>query len=161
MNNEKALSLPDRQGAPPETSRPSRERPFPHSQLNQNAPRELQEALFERARELPGVTVGDSLVSVPGARAFHLDDEHAEGPRSAFQAGTEFAHLHPPHDGSLHLTLPPGAYEEVRAKGWGEPHPVSGTMMLFGPRDDSELEIVWKIVQSSYRFATGVLRDDG
>jgi hypothetical protein len=128
---------------------------MPHTQLTQNAPDELQEALFERARALPGVTVADSHVSVPGARAFHLDEGFAAGPQQAFQAGREFAHIHPRHDGSLHLTLPPGAYQEVLEKGWGEPHPISGTMMVFGPRDKAELETVWQILSTSYSYATG------
>lgn len=158
MDAEDALAephVPARSGPPPRTSRPTRGRARPHSQLSQNAPPDLQEELFARARALPGVTVGASHVSVPGARAFHLERSVAGGPPEAFQAGTEFAHIHPAHDGSLHLTLPPPLYEEVLEKGWGEPHPISGTMMLFGPRDEAELEVVWQILQASYRFATG------
>jgi hypothetical protein len=115
----------------------------------------MQEKLFARAASLAGVSVGDSLVSVPGARAFHLDPGLARGPAQAFQRGREFAHLHPVHDGSLHLTLPPDIYEEVLAKGWGEPHPVSGTMMVWGPRNDEELDVVWRLVHASYAYATG------
>lgn len=154
------MQLPDRTGPAPATTHPSIDHPHPHQQLNQNAPFELQEQLFDRARGLPGVTVADSLVSVPGARAFHLDEQLAAGPAAAFQRGTEFAHLHPSDDGSLHLTLPPKVYEAVLAAGWGEPHPISGTMMLFGPRDTDELETVWRILQASYRYATGDAEDD-
>lgn len=152
-----SLSVPHREGDRPTTSRPSAEHPFPHQQLDQNAPPAVQEALFQRVVELPGITVGRSLVSLPDARAFHLDKELARGPRAAFQRGTEFAHIHGDYDGSLHLTLPPDLYERVLEAGWGEPHPVSGTMMLFGPRDDAELELVWQIVHASYRYATGDL----
>jgi phospholipase/carboxylesterase len=115
----------------------------------------LQEELFRRARALDGVRVGESLVSVPGARAFHLHEDFAHGPRDSFQRGREFAHLHPGHDGSLHLTLQPDVYREVLAKGWGEPHPVSGTMMIWGPRSEEELEVIWSLVRSSYLYATG------
>jgi hypothetical protein len=115
----------------------------------------MQEQLFVRAQSLPGVTVGKSLVSVPGARAFHLDEALARGPAGAFQRGREFAHLHPAHDGSLHMTLPPSLYEEVLANGWGEPHPVSGTMMVWGPRNEEELEVIWSLVRASYAYATG------
>ena len=150
------IDLPARAGPVPRTSRPRRgEPPTPHVQLTQNAPPELQEALLQRAEALLGVTVGDSHVSVPDARAFHLDGALARGPAEAFQAGTEFAHLHPPYDGSLHLTLPPEVYRAVQAGGWGEPHPVSGTMMVFGPRDPAELEVVWRLLLASYRFARG------
>lgn len=96
-----------------------------------------------------------SLVSVPGARAFVLDEEAAAGPADAFQAGREFAHLHPPSDGSLHMTLPTDVADEAYEKGWGEPHPVSGTPLIFGPRDDDELEVIWFLLQASHRFATG------
>ncbi len=149
--------LPARQGPPPLTTRPSTENPYPHQQLTQTAPAELQERLFRRAATLPGVTVGDSCVSVPGARAFHLDEALAGGPEAAFQCAREFAHLHPPGDGSLHLTLPPSVHADARAKGWGEPHPISGTMLLFGPRDEPELETVWQILLVSYRYALGDL----
>jgi luciferase-like monooxygenase len=149
------VELPSRSGPKPDTTRPSPTEPRPHKQITQNAPPEMQEELFRRASSLAGVSVGDSLVSVPGARAFHLDETLARGPREAFQRGREFAHLHPVHDGSLHLTLPPEIYQEVLAKGWGEPHPVSGTMMIWGPRDAQELEIIWSLVRASYAYATG------
>lgn len=149
------LRLPNREGARPETTRPTPADPHPHAQRSQNAPSTLQERLVAMAAALPGVTVADSLVSVPGARAFHLDASLASGPPEAFQRGTEFAHVHPAYDGSLHLTLPPEVYQEVLSAQWGEPHPISGTMMVFGPRDDDELETVWQILQTSYRYAAG------
>jgi hypothetical protein len=40
-------------------------------------------------------------------------------------------------------------YQEVLAKGWGEPHPVSGTMMIWGPRNEEELDIIWNLVRAS------------
>ena len=123
--------------------------------MSQNAPEHLQERVLEHVASLPGVSVGDSLVSVPGARAFHLDADRAKGPADAFQRGTEFAHLHPPHDGSLHATVPPDLYREIVDKGRGEPHPISGTPMLFGPRDDEELEVVTRLLDASYSYATG------
>ena len=145
--------LPTRQGPRPETTSPTRDHPFPHQQLDQRAPEDLQEELFQRATRLPGVVVGRSLVSLPESRAFHLDEGHANGPREAFQRRAEFAHIHTDNDGSLHLTLPPDLYAEVLATGWGEPHPVSGTMMLFGPRDHDELEVAWRIREGSWRWA--------
>jgi phospholipase/carboxylesterase len=106
--------------------------------------------------QIPGVTVGRSLVSVPGARAFHLDRELANGPAEAFQAKTEFAHLHPVHDGSLHLSLPSDVIQDAIDRGWGELHPLApGAMMVFGPRNREELEVVWRLVRASYRWARG------
>jgi Luciferase len=158
---QRRFELPLRPGPKPDTTRPSREHPEPHRQISQIAPPEIQEQLFTRAQSLAGVTVGKSLVSVPGARAFHLDEALARGPDKAFQRGREFAHLHPAHDGSLHMTFPPDLYEEVLAKGWGEPHPISGTMMIWGPRDEDELEVIWSLVRASYEYATGRLDQEG
>lgn len=147
--------LPIRDGERPRTTSPTRDNPFPHQQIDQRAPEHLQEALFQRASRLPDVRVGRSLVSLPESRAFHLEPGAAGGPAAAFQRGTEFAHIHTDNDNSLHLTLPPDLYTEVLEKGWGEPHPVSGTMMLFGPRDDDELEVAWQILQASWSWARG------
>ena len=148
-----SFHLPLRPGPRPRTTAPTRTRPFPHQQLDQLAPEPLQEALFQRAVRLPHVWVGRSLVSLPESRAFHLDVEAAKGPAAAFQRKTEFAHIHTDNDGSLHLTLPPALYDEVKATGWGEPHPVSGTMMLFGPRNAEEVEVAWVILHASWRWA--------
>ena len=126
-----------------------------HAQPPQNDTVELAEKLFERARGLTGVITGESLVSVPGARALFLEESLAEGPEEAFQAGTEFAHIHPAYDGSLHVTLPTLMVREVEDKGWGERHPVSPSVMVYGPRDEFELEVVWRLLDASYRFATG------
>jgi phospholipase/carboxylesterase len=115
----------------------------------------LQEELARRALELPGVSEAASRVSVPGARAFVLDEESAIGPPEAFQVGREFAHLHPPEDGSLHMTLPREVAETAFAQGWGEPHPISGTPLIFGPRNEAELEVAWQLLRSSYEYASG------
>jgi phospholipase/carboxylesterase len=150
-------TLPQRAGERPKTLYQ-----MPHQQDSQIAPPEMQEALLERIAALPGVIVGPSGVSVPGARAFHLDPGHAAGPRDAFMVANEFAHLHPAYDGSLHLVLPEPAAREVIARGWGEFHPLveQGGMpptmvMVYGPRDEAELETVTQIVRASYDNATG------
>lgn len=144
------LNLPKRQGAAPDVIGPQ-----PHGQRSQNAPLRLQTELVERALNLPGVSEADSLVSVPGARAFMLDSDLANGPDEAYQKEREFAHIHPPEDGSLHMTLPPSIAEEAFQSGWGEPHPKSGTPLIFGPRNEAELEVVWTLLKSSYEFAAG------
>jgi phospholipase/carboxylesterase len=134
----------------------------PHIQLDQNAPPELQELLFERARALAGVRVEPSMISVPGARAFVLGEEVASGPLEAFMIGREFAHLHPPTDGSLHMMLPLKLAGAVDSHGWGELHPVArmgvippNAMMVYGPRDEGELEVVCELLRASHAFATG------
>jgi phospholipase/carboxylesterase len=148
-------TVPVRRGPPPKTTHPTREQPGPHQQLSDIAPRALQEELLRRVRTLPEVEVGWSAISVPFARGFHLKPHAAKGPAKAFQRGSKFGHLHPEHDGSLHLNLPRALYDEVLQAGWGEPHPISGTMLVFGPRDEAELEVVWRLVSASYNWATG------
>ena len=157
--SEQIFSLPHRRGLPPRTTVSN-----PHQQLDQNAPPELQEALFKRVQGLDGVNIEPSRISVPGARAFILDEELALGPSEAFMIGREFAHLHPSHDGSLHLMLPEALVESVIEKGWGELHPVARrgwlpptALMVYGPRDPEELETVWVILQASHVFACGRL----
>jgi Family of unknown function (DUF5519) len=142
--------LPRREGPAPQVIGPR-----PHAQRSQNAPAHLQQELADRALRLPGVSEAPSGVSVPGARAFVLADEVARGPGEAFQVGREFAHLHPPEDGSLHMTLPRQVAQAAYAKGWGEPHPVSGTPLIFGPRDEAELEVIWSLLRGSYEYAAG------
>lgn len=148
--------LPPRRGARPEVSWT-----IPQQQESQNAPTDLQERLFDSIRELTGVEVGPSRISVPGARGFTLhdgsDDEHAF---LVPQVG-EFAHLHPSYDGSLHVVLPTDLAANVSTQGWGRPHKWPGTrlspgfMLIHGPRDDEELTTVRAIVAASHAYASG------
>src|SRR5919204_7021636 len=142
-------TMPRRKGPPPDAIGPRQ-----HAQRSQNAPAALQEELVQRALELPGVSEAESGVSVPGARAFVLEEASARGPREAFQVGREFAHIHPAEDGSLHMTLPDQVAQAAYAAGWGEPHPISGTPLIFRPRDQAELETVWGLLRTSYGHAS-------
>jgi hypothetical protein len=143
-----------RAGARPKTTPTN-----PHTQLDQNAPRALQEQLFARASGLANVIVGPSLVSVPGARAFHLPWCRRPAP-AGFMVEREFAHLHPASDGSLHMTLPPAIVDQVIANGWAERHPLAGKhglpdniVMVYGPRDAAELELVAALLAASHAHA--------
>jgi Family of unknown function (DUF5519) len=151
-------ALPKRSGPAPRTT-PSN----PHQQLDQQ-PEDpaVREDLARRVFALADVTQEPSGISVPGARALVLAPDAARGPREAFMVGTEFAHLHPPPDLSLHLTLPEELGEEAVAAGWAELHPVARAgaipptaFMVFAPRDADELETVYGLVVSSHRFASG------
>jgi phospholipase/carboxylesterase len=148
--------LPERDGPRPQVSTKT-----PQEQLSQNSSPALQEELYARLSSLPGVVTRPSAISVPGARAFTL--AAGSGPQDAFlvpQAG-EFAHLHPSHDGSLHVALPPAMAADVVTKGWGVAHPLAGLrvtpgmVMVFGPRTSSELEVVSAIVGFSHDWAGG------
>jgi hypothetical protein len=133
----------------------------PHTQLDQNAPVPLQERVFAFARSLPGVVVGSSLVSVPGARAFHLPGADPAVERAgAFMIENEFAHLHPSPDGSLHMTLPPAVAGTTVDNGWAEYHPLAGRhglpgniVMVYGPRDEAELAVIEALIRASHAWA--------
>jgi len=76
--------------------------------------------------------------------------------------GREFAHLHPSPDRSLHMALPPDVVRTAIEQGWAELHPVAarglipGTaVMVYAPRDPEEVDIVARLVETSWRFARG------
>ena len=136
----------------------------PQQQLDQQ-PEDgtVQAELAERVFALPHVTEEPSRISVPGARALVLDPEAASGPPASFLIGTEFAHLHPAPDQSLHLTLPPDRAAAEIENGWAEYHPfvlrgqIEPTRLLvYAARDRDELEKVSELVVASHAFATGV-----
>ncbi|MBF6297107.1 phospholipase [Nocardia amamiensis] len=151
------LDLPRRSGDRPRTREHN-----PHQQLSQIAPPDLQEELWSRMTTLDGVLLGRSGVSLPDTRALHLRPTLAKGPGEAYLAGTEFAHLHGRGDGSLHMCLPNDVVTQTVQQGWAELHPMArqgflpGTLvMVYGPRDREELEVIWRLVRISHRFARG------
>jgi phospholipase/carboxylesterase len=116
--------------------------------------------LAEQAFALPGVQERPSLISVPGARALWLQEDEPAGPPEAFMVGREFAHIHPLPDGSLHMVLPADWVEEAVRKGWAEPHPLARSgyipatvVMVYGPRDAQELEVVMVLLRASHGTA--------
>lgn len=148
--------LPERKGVRPRATSSN-----PHTQLDQqpvdDRPRRLLE---ERLAQLPDVVWRSSMISVPGARALTLPADAAQGPPEAFMIGTEFAHLHPGSDHSLHLVLPPEVASRVVEAGWAEQHPIarrglitSGAVMVYAPRDEEEAELVSRIVTASFEYA--------
>ncbi len=152
-----SLNLPQRRGSKPETTNS-----LPHSQLTQHGPDHVIDELHSWCFSLPHVNNEESGISVPGARALVLHDAtHCN--HEAFMVGREFAHIHPhPDNGSMHAKLPPDDAREVIEMGWGESHYLVtqghyplGLVMVFSPRDETELDTVKMIVQRSYEYATG------
>lgn len=142
-------TLPRRAGPAPDVVGPA-----PHAQRSQIAPVMIQEELWSRMRALPYTYMAPTLVSVSHARALHLAEGIGSSPPERFQRGREFAHLHPHHDGSLHLSVPGSVMEQVVDARWGVPHPVQDALLVFGPRDRDELEVVWFLVRESYEWVS-------
>lgn len=149
--------FPRRAGPKPITTRHE-----PHQQVTQHGGAELWDEMVARASALADVTVADSLVSVPGALGFFLDESVAKGPADAFHIEREFAHIHPRPDGSLHLQLPLDLAAFAMGAGWGEPHTYvfrglsqPNSIMLYAARNGEELDIIWTLVEESYRYARG------
>ena len=149
-------TLPRREGP-----RPAVSWTIPQQQESDNAPAELQEALFARMAGLPGVESGPSRISVPGARAVLAPD--ATGPEEAFlvPSAREFAHLHPSYDGSLHVVLPLDLAADAVAKGWAQVHMLAGIrlspgfVLVYGPRTEAEVDVIAGIIEASHRLALG------
>ncbi|GAA3250004.1 hypothetical protein GCM10017691_61490 [Pseudonocardia petroleophila] len=150
--------LPVRGGPPPEVTTTT-----PQSQVTQTAPAALQEELWTRLTALDAVTTAAATVGPEGTRSLLLDRTAATGPDSAYLLPDlgEFAHLHPDPDGSLHAALPDELAYDAIAKGWAVPHPLagvrvhSGTVLVPGPRDAGEVDVVAGIVAAAHRHATG------
>jgi hypothetical protein len=154
------LQVPVRRGP-----RPSATPTNPHTQLDQIAPVELQDRLRDHALALPGVSRGESQVSVPGAIAFYLDAP-PEPPTIQAVLGGEWGHIHPHSDGSLHLNVPTALAERLIAAGWAEFHclvapgfipPV--VIMLYGPRDVDDFAVCAAVVEEAYLAAGGARSD--
>ena len=169
------IDLPQRTGPKPMTTDYA-----PHEQLDQNPPPDTYALLKDKVFDFPLVERRPSIISVPGSEALWLtevpghscaeavgDDDKGivnwlKGSCCHFMRGNEFAHVHPPYDGSMHMMLPVEQVKEMIAKGWGETHPLvpSGqmpetTVMVYGPRDAAEVEIVLGLIGVSYQFALG------
>lgn len=154
------MTLPTRHGSRPQTSGP-----MPNIQLDQLGSAELQEALKARFFALPDVEERQTVVSDPRARAMWLRDEVPIGDPDAFMGGREFGHFHP-WDRSMHAILPMDAARAAVDAGWAEVHPAvpllglpENRLLLYGPRDEAEIEVVYGLLLEAYRYAGGRLPD--
>jgi Family of unknown function (DUF5519) len=139
--------LPPRHGAAPAVDGTG------HEQITQPSPFGIQVELINRVSTLPGVVITHSYTCVAGSRAAHLSSLFAHGPATAFITGTEFGHVHPSYDGSLHLMLPDPVAVAVFAAGWGvRPEPAE-PVLVYGPRTAEELSVVWLLTRASYLYA--------
>lgn len=113
----------------------------------------IQQSKYERHHEA---------MFVAPTRKWNSIAEHTNG---------EITHVHAGRDGSIHVTLHPKDCKAVMEAGWGQRHPLSGVEMikkLFGfslpvnyvliyaPRDRSEVVISLEIIKASIGYMTGV-----
>lgn len=134
---------------------------LPFRQTDQFPPPDMFQRLFERCLVIPGVRSRQSRFATPQSRALYLADPTPNGPPEAFIDGREFCHLHAPPEGSLHLTLPTAVVEQLAAMGWVMRHPSNllgifqNLVLVYAPRNAVELDVVFNLVEHSYRFARG------
>lgn len=148
--------LPARPGPRPRTT------PWaPHVQEDQNAPAAMGALPAWRVFALPEVEERAGTVAHPAERAIWLRDEIPAAPGDVFLGDREIGHFHP-WDGSLHIVLDPGLAEAAAAAGWAEVHPVAlaglaprNRVMLYGPRDETEADIIFSLIASAVRRAAG------
>jgi Family of unknown function (DUF5519) len=151
------LGLPRRSGPLPKTTVHN-----PQQQLEQIPDAANYAAMRAIVSAWTGVTIGPSLRAPHGTIGLHLSQREALGPRAAFLLETEFAHLHPLPDGSLHMVLPPQVHRESIEGGWGLPHPMAGmptvspqTILIFAPRDADERAVVVQLIGAAEAYARG------
>jgi phospholipase/carboxylesterase len=111
------------------------------------------------AFRIPHVVEGRSQVSPVSSRALLLDDMVIPLGREtslAPEPPVEPAHLHGVTDTSVHLCIPADHAAQVCRLGWGEPHGYadhSSEIMVYGPRDADELQVVVGLLHESVDFA--------
>jgi len=150
-----SLDLPKRSTPIPATTTG-----VPHVQLGVKPVPALSAELLRRVSGIPGVTVRDTVISLPGAKGFWIDEAVSLARPEVIVGGREFAHVHP--DGSLHASLSPELAEQAIEAGWAISHPWAkrrpgwdGFVMIYTPGSPDELEVVFRLVEQSFGFVTG------
>lgn len=138
--------------------RPSTSRVLPHVQLDQFSPPAIGHLLAARGLELPGVREKQSQIADPEVRALWIPDEIATTRPRVFIIDHEFCHLH--RGGSMHLSLPLDQAKRTLELGWAEWHPLTGQgllpkglILVYAPRDETELSVIMTLLRASYLFA--------
>lgn len=149
------IVLPPREAPRPETTNG-----VPHVQIGVEIRKDLADQLLARVAAFPGVTLGPTRVSLPGAIGFQLDRKMPMANPGSIVGGLEFAHMHP--DGSLHAALDPDIARQAIDSAWAVAHPWAdqrpgwgGFVMIYTPTTPEELDVVIRLVESSYTFITG------
>ncbi len=142
------------------TPRPATTDGVPHVQIDVKPVPALSAELLQRVAGIPDVEIGNTVISLPGAKGFRLVDGLALARPDAIVGGREFAHMHP--DGSLHASLHPETARAAVDAGWAIAHPWAkrrqgweGFVMIYTPQTADELDVVFDLVRESYSFVTG------
>ena len=132
----------------------------PHVQLGVEPVPEISAELLRLVSEMPGIEIGKTIVSLPGAKGFWISEGITLARPDAIVRGREFAHVHP--DGSLHASLPPELAVKAIEAGWAIHHPWSdqrsgweGFVMIYTPGSRHELEVVVQLIVESFNFVVG------
>jgi hypothetical protein len=66
----------------------------------------------------------------------------------------------------LHVALLPDVARQAIASGWAEVHPVAlagmapeNMVMVYGPRNEREVNVIFDLLQAAYRYAGGHLSE--
>lgn len=91
------------------------------------------------------------------------------------QIKNEIGHIHVDGDNAGHFIFSPEDHKAILAARWGITHPMAGqkfgkpgsqitvphtNTLIFSPRDPEELETFWTLLQRSYYYVSGKLKDD-
>ena len=132
----------------------------PHVQIGVEPDPEISAELLRRVSNIAGVEIRDTVISLPGAKGFWLNEDVTLARPDVIVGGREFAHIHP--DGSLHASLSPELAVKAVDAGWAIRHPWAkqrpgweGFVMIYTPGSMDELEVVFQLVLMSYNFVTG------
>lgn len=149
------VTFPIRGGERPKTTNG-----VPHVQIDVQPVSALSEEMLRHVANFPGVVLGATRVSLPGAVGFQLSRDVQIAQPQAIVGGREFAHLHP--DGSLHASLHPATARAAVEAGWAVSHPWAdqragweGFVKIYTPLNEAELDVVLQLVRGSYSYVTG------
>ncbi|RGP65149.1 hypothetical protein FSPOR_7539 [Fusarium sporotrichioides] len=135
----------------------------PSRQLTDMASKDIidryQSFLSSLTSESPSkLKIATSVVERHG-QALFVASENPNNPIAKSMYG-EVGHMHG-SDGSMHLNLAPRDAKLVLERGWGQRHPLGGTIlylgdvMVYAPRSEEEFEIAKKITRAAAKFMVG------
>lgn len=163
MNNDEKKELTTRVNALPNRigEKPRTVGPAPHQQTSQYPETEAYaDVLHGYIMSFERVKNGVSHIGDGGLRAYFFEMDNNTGFDEKFLIDNEFAHIHRHGSYSLHLVLPSEIGEITDRQGRTENHPLavagkipSTNHMLFGARNQQELEVSKVLLRISYLYA--------